>query len=133
MFSRQLVRGAQSRTPVRWFTRNSIMRDQPHKSSETDGVIGTRMHRVTDFDKRILVWVKRYPSIADVPKDVTVDCLLTARSRARIKACNYMIAFTIVGCIISVMIGKRHAERGETLSKLRQDWYNETLAKDKKG
>lgn len=29
------------------------------------------MHRVTDFDKRVLVWVKRYPSIADVPKDVT--------------------------------------------------------------
>lgn len=29
------------------------------------------MHRVTDFDKRMLVWVKRYPSIADVPKDVT--------------------------------------------------------------
>jgi len=26
---------------------------------------------VTDFDKKILVWVKRYPSIADVPKDVT--------------------------------------------------------------
>lgn len=34
-------------------------------------VLGTRMHRVTDFDKRMLVWVKRYPSIADVPKDVT--------------------------------------------------------------
>lgn len=34
-------------------------------------VLGSRMHRVSDFDKRMLVWVKRYPSIADVPKDVT--------------------------------------------------------------
>lgn len=29
------------------------------------------MHRVTNFDKRMLVWVKRYPSIADVPRDIT--------------------------------------------------------------
>lgn len=29
------------------------------------------MHRVTEFDKRLLVWVKRYPNIAAVPKDVT--------------------------------------------------------------
>lgn len=34
-------------------------------------VLGTQMHRVTDFDKKMLVWTKRYPSIADVPKDVS--------------------------------------------------------------
>lgn len=32
------------------------------------------IHRVSDFDKKVLVWVKRYPSIADVPKDVTYVC-----------------------------------------------------------
>lgn len=29
------------------------------------------MHRVSEFDKKVLVWVKRYPNIAAVPKDVT--------------------------------------------------------------
>lgn len=34
-------------------------------------ITGTFMHSVTNFDKRILVWVKRYPSMADVPAQVT--------------------------------------------------------------
>lgn len=34
-------------------------------------VLGTRMHRVTNFDRRMLVWVKRYPSLAEVPDEVT--------------------------------------------------------------
>ncbi|EFN85457.1 UPF0389 protein GA21628 [Harpegnathos saltator] len=89
------------------------------------------MYRVTNFDKRILVWVKRYPSIAEVPEKVTVDCLLTARSKARIKTCNYMIVVTIIGCIIAAFLGKRQAERGENLFKMRQDWYEEMLEKDK--
>jgi len=29
------------------------------------------MHQVTNLDKRILVWVKRYPSIAEIPQNVT--------------------------------------------------------------
>lgn len=29
------------------------------------------MHHVTNFDRRMLVWVKRYPSIAEVPEKIT--------------------------------------------------------------
>ncbi|XP_012225372.1 UPF0389 protein GA21628 [Linepithema humile] len=142
MLPRQFVYNTRLRTITRWFTHSTIKRETnkmdkiPTQKSaenikETDGIIGTRMHRVTDFDKRVLVWVKRYPSIADVPKDVTVECLLTARSKARIKACNYMIIGTLIGCVIAVILGKRQAARGETLSKQREDWFNEMMAKEK--
>ncbi|XP_077267234.1 UPF0389 protein CG9231 isoform X1 [Temnothorax americanus] len=137
MLSRQFARNVQLRVTTRCFTRSNVIRETnkdkipAQKSSETDGVIGSRMHRVSDFDKRMLVWVKRYPSVADVPKDVTEDCILTARNKARIKTCNYMIAFTLIGCLISVILGKRDAAKGENLLKQREDWLRDRLAEDK--
>ncbi|CAL1683828.1 unnamed protein product [Lasius platythorax] len=142
MLVKQIVHSAKLHARVRWFTRSCIIQEtnktdkiSAQRNNEnikkTDGVLGSRMHRVTNFDKRVLVWVKRYPSIADVPVDVTVDCLLAARSKARIKACNYMIIATIIGCIGSVILGKRQAARGETLSKQREDWFKEMLAREK--
>ncbi|KYQ46428.1 hypothetical protein ALC60_14524 [Trachymyrmex zeteki] len=139
MLSGQFVRSIQLRA-IRYFTRSSILREinkvdkiPAQKSNEiTKEVIGSRMHRVTNFDKRILVWVKRYPSIADVPKDVTVDCILSARSKARIKTCNYMIVFTIIGCIGAVLLGKRDAKRGVSLIKQREEWLKQVNEEDKK-
>ncbi|KAM0728871.1 UPF0389 protein [Formica fusca] len=142
MLSKQIVHSAKLHVRARWFTRSNITQESnkidkipAQRNNETvkktDGVLGSRMHRVTNFDKRMLVWVKRYPSIADVPRDITVDCLLAARSKARIKACNYMIVGTLIGCIGSVILGKRQAAKGETLTKQREDWLKETLAREK--
>ncbi|XP_070157418.1 UPF0389 protein CG9231 isoform X2 [Polyergus mexicanus] len=142
MLSKQIVHSAKLHVIVRWFTRSNITQESnkmdkipAQKNNETvkktDGVLGSRMHRVTNFDKRMLVWVKRYPNIADVPRDITVDCLLAARSKARIKACNYMIIGTLIGCIGSVILGKRQAAKGETLAKQREDWLKEILAQEK--
>lgn len=60
-----------------------------------------------------------------------MDCILTARNKARIKTCNYMIAVTLVGCLGAVMLGKREAARGENLLKQREEWLQQELAKDK--
>lgn len=60
-----------------------------------------------------------------------VDCLLTARSKARIKTCNYMIVATLIGCICTVILGKKQAAKGETLDKQREDWLKEILAQEK--
>ncbi|KAG5310881.1 F162A protein, partial [Acromyrmex insinuator] len=140
MLSGQFIRNIQLRI-TRYFTRSSILGEinkvdkipaQTSNEPTKESVIGTRMHRVTNFDKKILVWVKRYPSIADVPKDVTVDCILSARSKARIKTCNYMIVFTIIGCIGAVLLGKRDAKRGESLFKQREKWLEEIITENKK-
>ncbi|XP_018373837.1 PREDICTED: uncharacterized protein LOC108757389, partial [Trachymyrmex cornetzi] len=79
MLSGQFIRNIQLRV-TRYFTCSSILGEinkvdkipaQKSNESTKDSVMGSRMHRVTNFDKRVLVWVNRYPSIADVPKDVT--------------------------------------------------------------
>lgn len=38
--------------------------------------VSAHKHHVSNFDKKVLVWVKRYPSIADVPNDVTYVCYI---------------------------------------------------------
>lgn len=58
--------------------------------------------------------------------------MLTARSRARIKACNYMIVVTLIGCLGAVLLGKKDAARGENLLKQREEWLQNRLAQDKK-
>lgn len=104
------------------------------------------MHQVTNFDKRILVWVKRYSSIADVPNTVTYvslnnllyfyftkclfnreGCMQAARSKARIKSCNYMIIVATIGCICAALTGKRQAAQGESIFKQREEWYQEAI------
>ncbi|XP_025987064.1 UPF0389 protein CG9231 [Solenopsis invicta] len=139
MLSRQFARSAHLNITTRCFNRSSIIREinkiPAQKSSETvkgtENVIGSQMHRVTGFDKTVLVWVKRYPSIAEVPKDVTVNCMLTARSKARIKACQYMIGFTLIGCLTAAIIGRKAAARGENLLTQRQEWYQKNVVEDK--
>ncbi|XP_072742782.1 UPF0389 protein CG9231 [Anoplolepis gracilipes] len=140
MLSKQIVRS--TKLHARWFTHSNITQETNKMDKisaqrnnknvkKIDSVLGSRMHRVTNFDKRVLVWVKRYPRVADVPEDVTVDCLLAARSKARIKACNYMIIATLIGCIGSVILGKRQAARGESLVKQREDWFKEISEKER--
>lgn len=44
-----------------------------------------------------------------------------------------MIVATIFGCIGAVILGKRQAERGETLTKMREDMFQDSLTNEKKG
>lgn len=60
-----------------------------------------------------------------------VDCILTARNKARIKLCNYMIVITLLGCLSAIIIGKKAAERGENLHQQREEWLQKQIAQDK--
>ncbi|XP_012526899.1 UPF0389 protein CG9231 [Monomorium pharaonis] len=142
MLLRQFVRSAHLNITTRCFTRSNVIREinnvdktPAQKSNETvkdtTGVIGSRMYPVTNFDKRILVWVKRYPSVADVPNNVTEDCMLAARSKARIKTCHYMIVITLIGCLGAAILGKRAAASGDSLFKQREEWLQQRLKEDK--
>lgn len=113
MFSTQLIRHFKIPNITRRLNTSSIMREakEPTIRSEADrklveDVIGTKMHKVSNFDRWILVWVKRYPNKAAVPEKVTMDCIVQANSRARIRTCNIMIVATIIMCICTVISGK---------------------------
>ncbi|XP_015179037.1 PREDICTED: UPF0389 protein CG9231 [Polistes dominula] len=84
--------------------------------------LGPHMYAPTNLDKRMLVWVKRYPSMAEIPSQVTLDCMLQARSKVRVRICNIMIVITLIGFLIAAVSGKKEVASGNTLFKIDQDW-----------
>uniref|UniRef100_A0A336JZR8 CSON014439 protein n=1 Tax=Culicoides sonorensis TaxID=179676 RepID=A0A336JZR8_CULSO len=86
-------------------------------------------HKVDNFERKILVWTGKYKSVDEVPKMVSQDTMERARNRMRIKIANYMMAATVVGCLIMVYSGKKAAERGESVSKQNLDWHKSYQAK----
>ncbi|XP_054003659.1 protein FAM162A-like [Hylaeus anthracinus] len=101
------------------------------EAEQEENLLGAPMHLVTNFDKRILVLVKRYPSMDAVPRKVSYDCIKNAHSKARIYACNCMIVFAIVGFIWSAMSGKRELASGRHIISDRMKFIAEQQAKGK--
>uniref|UniRef100_A0A1L8DUS0 Protein with signal anchor n=1 Tax=Nyssomyia neivai TaxID=330878 RepID=A0A1L8DUS0_9DIPT len=83
----------------------------------------SQAYKPDNFERRLLVWAKKYKSIEDVPNYVSREEMEKSRSKARIRISNYMIVATLVGCIIMVYSGKQAAERGDTVSKINRDWH----------
>uniref|UniRef100_A0A1L8DUT7 Protein with signal anchor n=1 Tax=Nyssomyia neivai TaxID=330878 RepID=A0A1L8DUT7_9DIPT len=91
----------------------------------------SQAYKPDNFERRLLVWAKKYKSIEDVPNYVSREEMEKSRSKARIRISNYMIVATLVGCIIMVYSGKQAAERGDTVSKINRDWH-ESFKEQKK-
>lgn len=97
-------------------------------SNFSTGIKGGNMtfsKRLNNFEKRILVYNKNYPSIADVPDTVSLAVLNKAKDWTRVKISIWMIAFTVVGCIITVYFGRKAAKRGESIQKMNLEWHRE--------
>ncbi|XP_015436666.1 PREDICTED: protein FAM162A-like isoform X2 [Dufourea novaeangliae] len=123
---------------IRRLNSNSMKDNKPVNNNKTsepipeqleESVIGTQMHYVTNFDRRVLVWMKRYPSMDQVPRRVAWSTMQQANTRARIRICNYMIVVVIIGFIISCMSGKKEAAGGRHIISDRMNWYNEVREK----
>ncbi|KAL8573580.1 hypothetical protein ACOMHN_047850 [Nucella lapillus] len=90
-------------------------------STARHGSAGEGLHRTSDFDKKILVWTKRYPSVAEVPEEVTETKMKKAKDLFRIRV-NIMMAIVTVGlCVVYVWAGKRAASRGENIHRQNQE------------
>ncbi|KAK9298535.1 hypothetical protein QLX08_008134 [Tetragonisca angustula] len=96
---------------------------------KVDFVTGPPMHAVSSMDKRILVWVKRFPSIDQVPDYVSYQCLQHAHTKARIRVCFIMFFLGIVICVAAIMSGKREAAAGKNIATERLKWYMEVKKK----
>nr|XP_057916131.1 protein FAM162B isoform X1 [Doryrhamphus excisus] len=73
-------------------------------------------YRPSQLDKKILVWSGRYKGAEEIPEFVSFETLDAARNRVRVKACYVMMAATIGGCLLMVILGKRAASRHESLT-----------------
>lgn len=93
--------------------------------------IGSRTHAPNNFEKRLLVFTKKYKSTDEVPPLINQDVMERCRNQVRIKIANYMMLATAIGCIVMIMSGKRAQERGETVQKMNLDWHKEYNEKTK--
>ncbi|CAK9795789.1 Protein FAM162B [Anthophora quadrimaculata] len=97
-----------------------------------ENVIGSPLHTVSNIDKRILVWVKRYPSMEEVPSQVPIETIQRAHTKIRIHICFAMMAFSIIGFYVSVRMGKHDVASGKNILTERAKWYNEVQEKARK-
>ncbi|KOC71347.1 Protein FAM162B [Habropoda laboriosa] len=100
-----------------------------HKRNSILCTLGTPSYNVSNFNKRILVWVKRYPSIDQVPSQLPIEVIQQAHTKARIRVCFIMMIFSILGLLISAQIGKRDVASGKNIYTERTKWYNEIKEK----
>ncbi|XP_023225897.1 UPF0389 protein CG9231-like [Centruroides sculpturatus] len=77
----------------------------------------------TTYDKYILVWAKKYPSIKDVPSAVPQETMEKARSVSRVRINIIMCVVTGVVCILMIFAGKHAARRGESILQKNLDWH----------
>ncbi|XP_023245714.1 UPF0389 protein CG9231-like [Copidosoma floridanum] len=83
---------------------------------------GRSMYKTTGFDRWILTWVKRYPK-GQVPELISEDAIYQAKSKARVKAANYMMAATVLMCLGTVFYAKGLVKKGDSIQKRREDWH----------
>ncbi|XP_076628825.1 UPF0389 protein CG9231 [Colletes latitarsis] len=102
---------------------------KPENQESSESHIQGHMHTPTAMDKRILVWVKRYPSIDAIPKQITYDCIQRAHTMARIRVCNYLIIFALVGFMFSIWSGKKDVASGKHIISDRMNWVREQRQK----
>nr|BAN21447.1 conserved hypothetical protein [Riptortus pedestris] len=98
---------------------------KPPPQSTNYSDIHRRLHPPNNLERKMLVWTGLYKKLEDVPKIVPVETIEKARNKMRIKVSNWMMAATVVGCIIMAITGKRRAERGESIAKMNEDWHKE--------
>ncbi|XP_052893918.1 UPF0389 protein CG9231 [Anopheles moucheti] len=87
--------------------------------------ISAHTHTPNALEKRMLVFMKRYKSIEEVPNFVSQEKMERVRNQVRIKIANYMMIATAIGCIVMVISGKKAQERGESVAKMNLDWHKE--------
>ncbi|XP_031834380.1 UPF0389 protein CG9231 [Nomia melanderi] len=105
--------------------------EKPKNENRHQNVLGSGLHVPTNFDKRILVWMKVYPSMDKVPQAVPWNTMYQSSVRARIRVCNYMILIVVIGFLIAAYQGKTEAAGGRHVIGDRAKWYAEIKEKGK--
>ncbi|XP_016359200.1 protein FAM162B-like [Sinocyclocheilus anshuiensis] len=73
-------------------------------------------YRPSEWDKKMLVWSRRFKTAEQIPEFVSFEMIDAARNRVRVKACYVMMALTILACLVMAVSGKQVASRNENLT-----------------
>jgi len=75
-------------------------------------------HKPSNMDIKMLLWVGRFKTVDEIPEFVSFEMVDRARNKIRIQVCYAMMAATLLGCLVMVMLGKQAQARHETLTSL---------------
>lgn len=100
----------------------------PKRMQLQENILGSPLHTCSNLDKKILVWVKRYPSLDEVPDRVTLECIQKAHSTARIRVSFILMGITILGFIGAIIMGKRDTASGKNILTERLKHYEKIKA-----
>ncbi|KAK7494504.1 hypothetical protein BaRGS_00014157 [Batillaria attramentaria] len=89
-------------------------------------------HKPSDFDKKILVWTKRYADVSQVPREVTNIQMKKAKDLFRIRVNLMMVAMTVVLAAAYAWSGRRAAQRGDSIVRQNRLWHAEGQDADNK-
>ncbi|XP_034935783.1 UPF0389 protein CG9231 [Chelonus insularis] len=81
----------------------------------------SNLHSTSLFDKKILVWTKKYAKVEDVPKLVPLDVMQTATSRLRIRIANFLLIGTVIIFLITIIQGQQKKKKKLAEMKIEQD------------
>ncbi|XP_066296540.1 UPF0389 protein CG9231-like [Branchiostoma lanceolatum] len=92
-----------------------VHREQPQRNSNA----ATSMpgYMPSNKEKWMLVFTGRYPSKADIPKEVSYDELTAAKDKMRVYVATLLVILTFVCAFGVAMWGKSERDRGESLLK----------------
>lgn len=112
----RMTRGTQmmfNRTLCTKTQEGSAQKPKPAASGSSFKLPG---HKPSDWDKKFLIWSGRFKKVEDIPETVSFEMIDAARNKMRVKMSYLMMALTVVGCIIMVIVGKRAVGRHESLT-----------------
>jgi hypothetical protein len=70
----------------------------------------------TNFQRKILVWGKLYPSLQEIPDRVSPTKVRIAWDKFRVRVCIWMVILAFVGCGIEIIRGRHMRNIGDSLS-----------------
>lgn len=94
-----------------------------HVSSASRGSVGEGFHRPSNFDKKILVWTKKYSDVSEVPSEVSNVQMKKAKDLFRIRVNLMMIAATVVLAVVYAWSGRRAARQGDSIVLRNRLWH----------
>ncbi|XP_063698109.1 uncharacterized protein LOC134829048 [Culicoides brevitarsis] len=82
-------------------------------------------HKPTDFEKKVLVWAKKYKNVNEVPEIMDLETVQKARGRVLVRITNYAILLT--GGVLLYMVYNGHNDQTahKTLADENMQWHEQ--------
>ncbi|XP_007438769.1 protein FAM162A [Python bivittatus] len=84
-------------------------------------------HKVTEWDKKLLLWSGRFKKEEDIPLHVSAKMMSASRSKIRVKVAYFAMAFLLLGFVSAVFIGKKEGRKYKALKTQYMDGIVERI------